>query len=153
MNYLYQINTSKGGVPKLPIEEALIDELGIVGDKQKHIDIHGGPEMAICLFDIKTIEHLQAEGHPITVGSTGENFTLDIENYHDLVPGSKLQIGDSVMLEITSYTTPCQTIKKSFKDEKFIRISQKLYPQQSRLYAKVLKGGLVKKGDSVWVQC
>lgn len=151
MNYLYQINISKGGVPKLPVEEVEVTVLGILGDSQRYTKIHGGPERAICLYDIHLIHLLQEEGHPIEPGSTGENFTLDFATFSDLVPGTRLKIGKEVILEISSYTAPCKTIGSSFTDKKFKRMSQKLFPQQSRLYARVLKTGKVRKGDPVEV--
>jgi MOSC domain-containing protein YiiM len=149
MNYLYQINVSKGGVPKLPIVEVEVNKLGIVGDKQKDLRYHGGPERAICLFDLKIIEALKLEGHPIFPGSTGENLTIVLSNYNSLTPGVQLAIGKEVVLEISSYTAPCKTIQKSFINHEFKRISQKLHPQQSRLYARVIKGGHLKKGDII----
>ena len=45
-------------------------------DRQRNPRIHGGLERAICLFSLEVIEALQAEGHPIVPGSTGENVTL-----------------------------------------------------------------------------
>lgn len=149
MDYVSQINISKGGVPKLPIREALVDELGIVGDNQKNKRYHGGPERALCLFSLEEIKQLKAEGHPIYPGSTGENLTISFQDYSHLQPGDVLKIGDEVTIEITSYTTPCKTIKDSFEQEKFTRISQKLFPGSSRLYAKVLSEGKIKQGDKI----
>lgn len=149
MDRIVQINISKGGVPKLPIEQAVVGELGIVGDKQKDKRYHGGPERALCLFSLEEIEKLKQEGHPIYPGSTGENLTISFRDYDRLQPGDVLQIGEEVRIEITSYTVPCKTIKDSFEDNKFTRISQKLFPGSSRLYAKVLSGGKIRPGDKI----
>ena len=151
MAKLVHINISNGGVPKLPIQEARIEWLGIVGDKQKDKRYHGGPLRAICIFSLEIIEKLQNEGHTIFPGSTGENLTISIDDFASLTPGKKIQIGKDVLLEITSYTAPCKTIKRSFLNELFIRISHKLYPGESRLYAKVLQTGTVAIGDSVTI--
>lgn len=149
MGHIYQINSSKGGVPKTPVFEAEVRFDGIAGDKQKDKRYHGGPERAICLFSIDIIKELRKNGHPIYAGSTGENFTISIENYPLLVPETKIQIGSEVVLQIASYAAPCKTIRASFKDESFTCISQKLFPGQSRLYARVIKEGIVKLGDSI----
>jgi MOSC domain-containing protein YiiM len=151
MNILHQINISKGGVPKWSVPEIVVDELGLLGDKQKDKRFHGGPDRAVCLFSLQEIQRLQAEGHPIQVGSTGENFTLSMSDYEQLKPGSVLRIGQQVLLEVTSYAAPCKTIKDSFINEAFTRISQKLHPGASRLYTRVLCGGLVRTGDEVKV--
>jgi len=149
MNHLYQINISKGGVPKLPTDEAMVTFEGIVGDKQKDRRYHGGPERAVCLFSIDIIHKLQQEGHPIEAGSTGENLTLSFNKYGLLTPGIKLQIGTDVILQVTSYAAPCKTIKKSFLNELFVRISQKVFPNESRIYTRVLREGKIRKGDHV----
>src|SRR5262245_26341711 len=75
--HIHSINISPGGVPKLPIKEAVITPLGIEGDGHNDWRNHGGPNAALCLFTLETIQRLQAEGHPIFPGSVGENITLE----------------------------------------------------------------------------
>lgn len=145
------INLSKGGVPKLPVAEALLTREGFWGDVQQNKKYHGGPERAVCMFSLSLIHQLQAEGHPIAPGTTGENLTLDFPDYSLLVPGMVLQIGDTVRLQISDYAPPCTTIKHSFLQQKFTRIAQKTHPGESRLYARVLQEGMVKVGDEVGV--
>lgn len=149
MNHIHQIHTSKGGVPKLPVNSVYVAKNGIVGDKQKNKKYHGGPDRAVCLFSIEVIEKLQREGHPIFAGSTGENLTIYYSDYALLKEGVQLRLGEDVVIEITSYAAPCKTITHSFSDGKFSRISQKQFPGCSRLYAKVLQEGWIKKGDSI----
>jgi MOSC domain-containing protein YiiM len=140
---------SKGGVPKLPVPQANVTTLGLEGDVQKDKRYHGGPERALCLFSIQLIHALQLEGHAIQPGSTGENLTLSMTHYDQLQPGDILYIGNEVVLQVTSYAAPCKTIKASFIDEAFTRISEKLHPGQSRLYARVLHTGEIRQGDAV----
>jgi MOSC domain-containing protein YiiM len=146
-----QINLSSGGVPKLPVPSAVLFRDGFFGDVQKNKKYHGGPDRAVCLFSIQLIQQLQAEGHPITPGSTGENLTLQFPDYHALVPETILQIGETVRIQISKYAPPCKTIKRSFFKEKFTRIGHKEHPGFSRLYARVLQEGKVEQGDEVWV--
>jgi MOSC domain-containing protein YiiM len=150
---VFQINLSQGGVPKLPVAEARVTRDGIVGDKQKHTVFHGGPERAVSLFSLEVIERVRTEGHPIEPGSTGENVTVAGLDWALLAPGSRLAIGDEVVLEITGYASPCGTIRASFADGRFKRISQKVNPGESRLYARVLGEGRVAAGDRVRVLC
>ncbi len=145
---VYSINCSPGGVPKLPVSEAFITQYGLFGDSQRNRKYHGGPERAVCLFSIERIRALQHEGHPITSGSAGENLTISGLDWDLVVPGSVLETGEA-LLEITNYTKPCRTIRESFTDGKFVRLSQKLYPGWSRVYARVLKEGIVRTGDRV----
>lgn len=141
---IFQLNTSAGGVPKLAVAEGLVNELGLAGDEHRFPDIHGGPDRALCLFSLERILELQAEGEPIFPGAVGENVTISGLDWAQLVPGVQLSLGDEVLLEVTSYTTPCNTISAYFVEGKFQRISQKVNPGWSRVYARVLKGGHLK---------
>ncbi|MGI8836717.1 MAG: MOSC domain-containing protein [Pyrinomonadaceae bacterium] len=146
---IFQLNTSAGGVPKLTVAEGLVNELGLAGDEHRFPDIHGGPERALCLFSLERILELQAEGHPIFPGAVGENVTISGLDWQHVVPGVQLSLGDEVLVEITSYTTPCNTIPAYFVDGKYQRISQKLQPGWSRVYARVLSGGHLRIGQPV----
>jgi MOSC domain-containing protein YiiM len=146
---IFQVNTSPGGVPKLAIHEGVVNERGLIGDEHRFPDIHGGPERALCLFSLERILELQAEGHPIFPGSVGENVTVSGLDWSNLNLGARLALGDEVLVEITSYTSPCNTILASFVDSQYQRISQKVHPGYSRLYARVLRGGRLRVGQSV----
>lgn len=146
---LYQVNASRGGVPKLPLLEAIIAELGIEGDAVANPDIHGGPDRAVCLYSLDRIEALAAEGHPIAPGTTGENLTLSGLDWDVVQPGVRLRLGQQVLLEVTRFTTPCSTIRGSFKDRDSNRIHQSVHPGWSRVYARVVSGGTVRPGDAV----
>lgn len=149
MPHLVQININpNGGVPKLRVDEAFLGTDGVRGDMQRDLKFHGGPERAVCLFSTDLIYALQEEGHPIDCGTAGENLSIAGLNWNDIIPGTKLQIGEA-QVEIISYTSPCSTIAASFADGEFTRISQKIHPGWSRLYGRVLIEGLVRKGDGV----
>ena len=146
---LFQINISDGGVPKLAVQSAEVNELGIVGDRQRNEKVHGGPDRALCLFSLDRIMALQAEGHPIYPGSIGENLTIAGLNWDELVPGSRLQIGPEVVIEITSYTSPCKIIGDSFSNGEFTKVFQDQNPGWSRLYTRVLTPGKIRISDRV----
>jgi MOSC domain-containing protein YiiM len=103
------------------------------------------------MYSLEVIRALQQEGHPIDVGTAGENVTLQGIEWELVVPGSRIKIGDDVTLEVASFTTPCKTIRESFIDGVFIRISHKTYPGWSRVYARVLREGEIRSGDAVEV--
>ena len=72
-------------------------------------------------------------------------------DWKTLEPGSRLALGDEVVIEITSYAGPCPTIAGSFTGGKFKRISQKTHPGESRLYARVIQTGRLAMGQTVRV--
>jgi MOSC domain-containing protein YiiM len=143
-----QINVNpNGGVPKYAVASALVTTKGVAGDKQRNRRFHGGPQRAVSLYSHDHIQALQAEGHPITPGSCGENLTIGGLDWTVLSVGDRLQIGDQLRIEITGYAAPCSNIIDSFAGGEITRISQKLHPGWSRLYAKVLAEGEVRVGD------
>ena len=148
---LASINVSGGGVPKRRVTGANVSRLGLLGDAQNDTIGHGGPERAVCVYSLERIHALQTEGHPIDVGTAGENVTLEGIDWDLVVPGARLRLGESVILEVASFTSPCKTIRESFIDGRFVRISQKLHPGWSRVYARVLSEGEIRCGDSVEV--
>ncbi|HEX5709552.1 MAG TPA: MOSC domain-containing protein [Pyrinomonadaceae bacterium] len=148
---IHQLNCSQGGVPKTPVPDALLTPTGLEGDRVAHPKFHGGPERALCLFSLELIRELQAEGHPIFPGSIGENVTVEGLDWGALAPGRRLALGDEVIVEISSYTTPCKTIAPSFAGRDFGRVAQKQHPGESRLYARVIRTGRLAVGQAVRV--
>jgi MOSC domain-containing protein YiiM len=146
---IFQLNSSPGGVPKLAVPKAVVTELGLVGDDHTFPDIHGGPERALCLFSMDRILELQEEGHTIFPGAVGENVTISGLDWDRLTPGQQLALGEEVLIEITRYTSPCNTIENFFADGEYQRISQKVHPGYSRVYARVLRPGRLIVGQTV----
>jgi MOSC domain-containing protein YiiM len=147
--HIFQINASDGGVPKRPLASAEVTALGLTADRQRNTKVHGGPERALCLFSLERIVALQAEGHPIYPGSIGENLTIAGLEWSQVTPGARLRLGEEVLLEVTSYTVPCQNIRHSFAEEDFSRVSPKKHPGWTRVYARVLQPGYVRIGDTI----
>ena len=137
-------------MPKLPVPECRVTVNGLTGDRQRDLRFHGGPSRAVCLYSLEVIRALQAEGHPIAIGSAGENLTVSGVEWTVMTPGRRVRVGP-VLLELTNYALPCSNLVPYFRDGKFIRISQRVHPASGRLYARVLEEGVVRPGDSVEV--
>ena len=149
---LIQISVNpQGGVPKRAVPSALITARGVAGDKQRSRRFHGGPRRAVSLYSSERIQSLQAEGHPIAPGSTGENLTIAGLDWGALQIGDRLRVGE-LLIEITSYAAPCANIAGSFAGGDPKRIGQKLHPGWSRLYAAVLAEATVRVGDLVAIE-
>jgi len=140
MTNLLGIFISNGGVPKTPVQSVKIDYQGLVGDNQHDKKHHGGVMRAVCVLENEILKKLQTEGHPISPGSTGENLLV---SGYDLKIGSIFSIGE-VELEVVSAATPCKTIRDSFTNGDFKRLSHKKYPGDTRWYCKVLRTGNVR---------
>jgi MOSC domain-containing protein YiiM len=141
------VNVSAGGVPKLPVAEARLGPTGLEGDKQRNRRYHGGPTRALCIYSLECIHALQREGHPIVPGSAGENITLEGIDWTLLAPGVRLALGEAEV-EITTYTSPCGVIRRSFSNYNSIRIWQGEHPGWSRVYGRVIREGVIRSGDA-----
>lgn len=145
---IVSINVSLGGVPKRSVPSAWVNAAGLEGDGQRDTRHHGGPDRALCLYSMERIEALRGEGHGIAAGSTGENLTIRGLDWNAVTPGRSLDIGE-VQIEVTAYASPCTSIRPSFADADANRISQKLHPGWSRVYARVTGEGVLRVGDRV----
>ncbi|MBH0180986.1 MAG: MOSC domain-containing protein [Nitrospira sp.] len=146
--HVHQISVSDGGVPKRPVFEVKVGKDGVEGDRQENLKFHGGPDRAVCLYSLELIERLQDEGHSIDAGLSGENLTIAGLEWDLVKPGIVL----SIQLEVTSYTSPCSKNASWFREGDFSRISQKVNPGWSRVYAKVLREGVARPGDTVEIK-
>ncbi len=146
MGEIVSLHRSPGGVPKTFVAEVAVTRDGLEGDGHRYY-LHGGEDKALCLYAMELIEALQAEGHPIAPGTTGENVTLRGLDWRRMVPGARVQLG-AVLAELTDYATPCKTITGSFHDGRSTRIGQKVHPGWSRVYGRVVVPGVLRVGDA-----
>ena len=148
---LLQVNVSAGGVPKLPVPHARVTRFGVEGDRQRGATVHGGPHRAVSILGIEAIRRVAAEGHPIGPGTTGENLTVSGFDVSTLPVGTRLAIGDEVVLELAWPANPCRTIRHSFAELRFGRLSAVAHPADSRMYARVVSEGTVRPDDPIRV--
>jgi MOSC domain-containing protein YiiM len=145
------VNVSPGGVPKRPIPRAWVAKSGLEADAHAEAEpVHGGPSQAVCLYPIEAIARVAADGHRAFPGAFGENLTIEGVEWDNLRGGDRLRIGEGgLVVQLTDYASPCQTIAHWFVGRRIARISPKTYPGDSRWYARVLAEGWVAPGDAV----
>ena len=150
---VHQVNVSRGGVPKLPVASTQVRRLGLDGDGHTEPEpTHGGEVAAVSIYCVEALERVAADGHRAFPGAFGENLTLEGVDWSTLRPGDRLAIGESgLLVELTEYAAPCQTIAHWFVDRQIARISPKVHPADARWYARVIVEGLVAAGDAVEV--
>jgi MOSC domain-containing protein YiiM len=142
------LQRSSGGVPKLPVERAVVRQGGMEGDRQANRKYHGGPQRALCLYSQERLDALAAAGHPVARGHLGENVTISGLPWERVRPGARLQLG-AVETEVTGFAAPCKKIAYSFSDGDFVRVGEKVNPGWSRVYVRVVVEGEVAVGDRV----
>jgi MOSC domain-containing protein YiiM len=142
------LQRSRGGVPKLGVERAVVRSTGMEGDRQANRRFHGGPQRALCLYSQERLDALVTEGHPVERGSLGENVTISGLPWERVRPGTRLRLG-AVEAEVTGFASPCRKIAYAFADEQFVRVGEKLNPGWSRVYVRILVEGELSVGDPV----
>ena len=151
-----QVSTSRGGVPKLPIEEGVITPLGIHGDVQAHPSIHGGTQQALLVISAEGVDDLATLGFPITYGSLGENITTRGLDRRFWRVGQRWRVGSAV-IEFTKLRQPCDQlsvygpgIQKAVFDAQ-VKAGDSLSPRWALggFYASVVQPGVVRAGDPI----
>lgn len=141
----------QGGVPKPAVSTLSVRKDGCVGDRQNDLKHHGGPKRAVCIMSSDVMEALQADGHPIEGGTTGENLLIEG------IPWTMYEVGailrtEGVTLRITGDAPPCKTIQASFTNGTFKALAHKITAQKTRWYAEVLKEGTLGCGDLIQIE-
>lgn len=136
------INISRQkGTPKEPVEEALvIENFGI--EKDAHA---GSSHRQVSLLDISSIKKMEEYGiKGLCFGKFAENITTEGLDVSKIQLGTKLKVGDDVILEIS------QIGKKCHGDgcEIARTVGVCIMPKEG-LFARVLKGGKIRVGDSI----
>ena len=150
---IHSINVSgSGGVPKISVKAAMIGFEGLEGDYNRFRTERraGDPGRAVCIFSLERIRELQSEGHPIDVGTVGENLTIEGLDWPSLRVGMTLRVG-SASIRLSEPCAPCSKIGESFQGENFSRVDHEKQEGWSRWSAYVVEVGSVSVSDSVYL--
>lgn len=134
------INISeKKGVPKNTIDEGeFVVDFGLKGDA------HGGNwHRQVSLLGQESIDKVTALGvKGLCTGKFAENLTTEGIVLYELPIGTKMDI-NGVILEVTQIGKECHQKCAIFK-----LVGDCVMPKEG-IFAKVLKGGIIRKGDEI----
>ena len=150
---IHSINVSgSGGVPKMSVKAAMIGFEGLSGDYNRFRTERkaGDPGRAVCIFSLERIRELQREGHPIDIGTAGENLTIEGLDWPSLRVGMTLRVGGA-SIRLSEPCAPCSKIGGSFRGEDFSRVDHEKQEGWSRWSASVVEEGSVSVSDSVYL--
>jgi MOSC domain-containing protein YiiM len=133
--------SSEKGVKKTPVESAaLIVDHGIEGDA------HAGDwHRQISLLGEESIEKMKANGLDVGYGDFAENITTKGLVLYEIPIGAKMRIG-KCLVEITQIGKECHDRCAIYK-----AAGDCVMPREG-IFARVLNGGEIKKGDEILVE-
>jgi len=108
----------------------------------------------VHLIHSELFDELRPLGFSIRPGDIGENITTRGVGLLELPRGTRLHVGDSALIEITGLRTPCKQIER-FQAGLLAAVSQDADGSvrfRSGIMGIVLKGGIVRPGDSIGVE-
>ena len=137
------INISdKKSVRKKPVDEAeIVTDFGIKGDAHASQKWH----RQISLLALESIKRMQDKGFNVNPGDFAENITTEGIDLVALPIGTLMKIG-KVEVEVSQIGKECHK-----KCSIFYQAGDCVMPKEG-IFVKVIKGGTIKKGDSIEVQ-
>lgn len=130
--------------------QVAVTPLGLAGDEQGDLRVHGGVEKAIHHYPYEHYAAWAAElgAHPLLMqpGAFGENFSSSGWTEHDVCLGDRIRVG-TALLEVSQGRMPCWKLSDRFcVAELALRVQQS---GRTGWYYRVLEEGVVSAGDSL----
>jgi len=132
--------SKKKGTSKEDIREAYIEEnYGLTDDA--HAD--SASHRQVSLIAIESINKMKDLGFDVKPGDYAENLTTEGIGIVSLPVGTKVTVGDEVVLEISQIGKECHT-----KCAIYRKMGQCIMPEEG-VFATVVHGGTVRAGDEI----
>lgn len=125
-----------------------VTRLGLEGDKQSDLRVHGGPDKAVYAYPSEHYEHWARElpGMDLSWGAFGENFTTEGLLERDVRIGDRFRAG-SAEFQVTDPRMPCYKLGVRFDRDDMVE--RFLASGHSGFYLAVLREGEVAAGDPI----
>ena len=136
-------SSKEKGVKKENIHKGTLEkEYGLIGDAHADSSWH----RQVSLLAMESIEKMRKMGFDVGPGDFAENLTCEGINLLALPIGTRLSVGDKIILEITQIGKECHSGCAIFK-----QTGKCIMPKEG-IFARVIQGGEVKTGDSINVK-
>ena len=129
----------KGTKKDVVKEGALEEDYGLVGDAHADCCTH----RQVSLLAIESIDKMRRLGFDVRPGDFAENMTSEGIDLASLPVGTRLLIGEEIVLEVTQIGKECHSGCAIYR-----QIGKCIMPKEG-IFARVIRGGLVRTGDSI----
>ena len=134
--------SEKKGTKKEDITEGSLKEgYGLVGDAHADCCTH----RQVSLLAIESINRMRSLGFDVSPGDFAENLTTKGLALVSLPVGTRISIGNGVLLEVTQIGKECHSGCAVFR-----QTGKCIMPKEG-IFAKVIRGGVVRAGDQISV--
>ena len=137
------------GIVKTPVAgRVLVRRLGLNGDGQADLTVHGGPDKAVYAYSLDHYPHWAATlaRADLEPGAFGENLTVDGMLEHQVRVGDIYRIG-SATLQVTRPRSPCFKLAAHLALPDFPKAF--LASGRTGFYLRVLEEGALGAGDPI----
>ncbi|MBI2857284.1 MAG: MOSC domain-containing protein [Chloroflexi bacterium] len=136
-------SSRKKGTRKTPVAEVSItrERGGVLGDAHADCASH----RQVSLLAIESVEKMRRLGLEVGPGDFAENLTTEGIEIVSMPVGTRLGAGGDVVLEVTQIGKICHTRCAIYR-----QVGQCIMPEEG-VFARVVKGGMVRPGDSLRV--
>lgn len=130
----------KKGTRKEAIAEGLFQEdHGLIGDAHANCLTN----RQVSLLAMESIDKMQSQGLKLGPGDFAENITTEGIDLVHLPIGTRILVGDEVILEVTQIGKECHTACAIRR-----QVGECIMPEEG-VFARVVHGGLVRPRDTV----
>ena len=131
--------SKKKGTPKVQVEKAsLLEDHGLEGDA------HAGPwHRQVSFLAAESIEQTRKKGLDVGFGDFAENIATSGIDWQDIPVGTRVNLGDSALVEITQKGKECHN-----KCAIYYLAGDCIMPREG-IFGRVLKGGEICCGEPV----
>lgn len=134
--------SEKKGTKKDTVKEGVLrEDYGLIGDAHADCCTH----RQVSLLAIESIKKMQALGFNVGFGDFAENLTTEGIELLSLPVGTCLSVEGRVILEITQIGKECHSGCAVFR-----QVGKCIMPKEG-VFAKVIRGGYVRPGDTIEV--
>ena len=131
------------GTRKKPVAEGTLKEgYGLVGDAHADCCTH----RQVSLLAMESVDKMRKLGFDVGPGDFAENLTTQEVELLSLPVGTKISVGEDILLEVTQIGKECHS-GCAIRQE----IGKCIMPREG-IFARVIHGGCVRAGDDIGIE-
>jgi MOSC domain-containing protein YiiM len=123
-----------------------LDQAQLIADHGLQRDAHAGDwHRQVSLLDMQSIAKIREKGVEVDPGNFAENITTNGVQLWKLPIGTRMRLGDAVLVEVTQIGKECHN-----RCAIFHQVGDCVMPREG-IFAKVLEPGTIRPGDPIEV--